>query len=479
MINTALEAKPADMAITTHVCRGNFRSTWISEGGYEPVAEMPARPVNYDGYFLEYDTDRAGGFEPLRFLPKGNKQVVLGLVTSKSGALERRTTSSGASTRPRNSRRSSSSACRRNAASPRPRRATSSPRRSNGQSLRMIVDIAGRSVGVVPLLSSPRRAGTAIARRTSNQLNLVGFRRRWPRVPAAGAAHEKCARCVLLPTIPGRLLSPAGLADRPGRALETDAAAGARQRPLASRRPDARGRTGRRHADRHPRRRSAPASTWSPTASSGARASSNRFATALAGTTSTIRAAPRTAPAVFRSCRGWSGRIRRRHPVADTSDVAFLRANTERMIKMTVPGPFTMSQQCQDDFYGDGERLRRSDYAAAAVMLLGEHYALPATHKTPVRCHKYTPQHWRDPFFEGRQSAGQFRHASTICISKQMQAARWPVMSWSLRPACRQRVRRVSAFGKLPSSSLVRFKHQMALDDNADGKARPDREEVG
>jgi 5-methyltetrahydropteroyltriglutamate--homocysteine methyltransferase len=90
MINTALEARPADMTITTHVCRGNFRSTWIAEGGYEPVAEMLLGNVNYDGYFLEYDTERAGGFEPLRFLPKGKKIVVLGLVTSKSGTLEKR-----------------------------------------------------------------------------------------------------------------------------------------------------------------------------------------------------------------------------------------------------------------------------------------------------------------------------------------------------------------------------------------------------
>ena len=90
MINAALAAKPADMTITTHVCRGNFRSTWISEGGYEPVAELLFGGVNYDGYFLEYDTDRAGGFEPLRFVPKGNKTVVLGLVTSKSGTLEKK-----------------------------------------------------------------------------------------------------------------------------------------------------------------------------------------------------------------------------------------------------------------------------------------------------------------------------------------------------------------------------------------------------
>ncbi|HXZ22817.1 MAG TPA: cobalamin-independent methionine synthase II family protein [Pseudolabrys sp.] len=90
LTNQALAAKPADMVITTHVCRGNFRSTWISEGGYEPVAETLLGTLNYDGYFLEYDTDRAGGFEPLRFLPKGNKIVVLGLVTSKSGRLEPR-----------------------------------------------------------------------------------------------------------------------------------------------------------------------------------------------------------------------------------------------------------------------------------------------------------------------------------------------------------------------------------------------------
>jgi methionine synthase II (cobalamin-independent) len=88
--NKALEAKPADMTITSHICRGNFRSTWISSGGYEPVAETLLGKLNYDGYFLEYDTERAGGFEPLRFLPGGNKIVVLGLITSKSGRLEPR-----------------------------------------------------------------------------------------------------------------------------------------------------------------------------------------------------------------------------------------------------------------------------------------------------------------------------------------------------------------------------------------------------
>ncbi len=88
VINFAIAERPSDMTITTHVCRGNFRSTFVSSGGYEPVAETLLSKIAYDGYFLEYDTDRAGGFEPLRFLPKGDKIVVLGLVTSKSGELE-------------------------------------------------------------------------------------------------------------------------------------------------------------------------------------------------------------------------------------------------------------------------------------------------------------------------------------------------------------------------------------------------------
>lgn len=88
MLNRVLEGKPDDLTVTTHVCRGNFRSTWISSGGYEPVAEQLLGVVDYDGYFLEYDSDRAGGFEPLRFLPEGDKTVVLGLITTKSGQLE-------------------------------------------------------------------------------------------------------------------------------------------------------------------------------------------------------------------------------------------------------------------------------------------------------------------------------------------------------------------------------------------------------
>jgi 5-methyltetrahydropteroyltriglutamate--homocysteine methyltransferase len=89
MINVAIGARPADMTITMHLCRGNFRSSWIAQGGYEPVAELLFNQIGVDGYFMEFDTERAGGFEPLRFVPR-NKLVVLGLVTSKTGALESR-----------------------------------------------------------------------------------------------------------------------------------------------------------------------------------------------------------------------------------------------------------------------------------------------------------------------------------------------------------------------------------------------------
>jgi len=86
MINLALEAKPADMQITMHICRGNFRSTWFSSGGYDVIAETLFGHCNVDGFFLEYDSDRAGGFTPLKHIK--NQQVVLGLVTSKFPELE-------------------------------------------------------------------------------------------------------------------------------------------------------------------------------------------------------------------------------------------------------------------------------------------------------------------------------------------------------------------------------------------------------
>jgi len=88
LLNTAIAGRPQGMTISMHLCRGNFQSTWVASGGYEPVAEVLFNKINADAYFMEYDTDRAGGFEPLRFVPRGHKMVVLGLVTSKAGALE-------------------------------------------------------------------------------------------------------------------------------------------------------------------------------------------------------------------------------------------------------------------------------------------------------------------------------------------------------------------------------------------------------
>ena len=87
LVRAALADKPADLTVTMHLCRGNFRSTFIASGGYEPVADLLFNTMPIDGYFMEWDTDRAGGFEPLRHLPPG-KRVVLGLVTSKTGTLE-------------------------------------------------------------------------------------------------------------------------------------------------------------------------------------------------------------------------------------------------------------------------------------------------------------------------------------------------------------------------------------------------------
>jgi 5-methyltetrahydropteroyltriglutamate--homocysteine methyltransferase len=87
MINAAIADIPSDMTISMHLCRGNFRSNFVASGGYEPVAELLFNTINVHGYFMEYDTERAGTFEPLRFLPK-DKTVVLGLVTSKTGTLE-------------------------------------------------------------------------------------------------------------------------------------------------------------------------------------------------------------------------------------------------------------------------------------------------------------------------------------------------------------------------------------------------------
>jgi len=87
-INEALAERPDGMRVTTHMCRGNFRSSWVAEGGYDFVAEALFNELEVDGYFMEWDDERSGGFEPLRLLPKGDKRVVLGLVTTKRGELE-------------------------------------------------------------------------------------------------------------------------------------------------------------------------------------------------------------------------------------------------------------------------------------------------------------------------------------------------------------------------------------------------------
>ena len=88
LINQALADKPPGMTVCTHMCRGNFRSSWMAEGGYDHVAEALFGELKVDGFFLEYDDSRSGGFAPLRFVPKGPTKVVLGLVTSKRAALE-------------------------------------------------------------------------------------------------------------------------------------------------------------------------------------------------------------------------------------------------------------------------------------------------------------------------------------------------------------------------------------------------------
>jgi 5-methyltetrahydropteroyltriglutamate--homocysteine methyltransferase len=89
-INEALAGRPDGMSITTHACRGNFRSSWAAEGSWDFVAEALLNELEVDGFFMEWDDERSGGFEPLRYLPKGDKQVVLGLVTTKKGELESR-----------------------------------------------------------------------------------------------------------------------------------------------------------------------------------------------------------------------------------------------------------------------------------------------------------------------------------------------------------------------------------------------------
>ncbi|HLN87115.1 MAG TPA: 5-methyltetrahydropteroyltriglutamate--homocysteine S-methyltransferase [Candidatus Limnocylindrales bacterium] len=88
LINECIKERPANMSVCTHLCRGNFASAWVAEGGYDPVAEVLFNELKVDGYFLEFDTPRAGNFAPLRYMPN-DKKLILGLVTSKTGELEK------------------------------------------------------------------------------------------------------------------------------------------------------------------------------------------------------------------------------------------------------------------------------------------------------------------------------------------------------------------------------------------------------
>lgn len=89
VMNEAIKDRPDDMVVAMHLCRGNFQSTWVAEGGYDPAADAIFNQTDIDVYFMEYDTERAGGLEPLRLLPKGKKRVLPGFITTKTGELER------------------------------------------------------------------------------------------------------------------------------------------------------------------------------------------------------------------------------------------------------------------------------------------------------------------------------------------------------------------------------------------------------
>ncbi len=88
MIHDAIVGRPEDLVIGMHLCRGNFQSTWAADGAYDPIADAVFNQTGVDVYFMEYDTERAGGLEPLRLLPKSKKRVMPGFITTKQGALE-------------------------------------------------------------------------------------------------------------------------------------------------------------------------------------------------------------------------------------------------------------------------------------------------------------------------------------------------------------------------------------------------------
>lgn len=139
--NLALEGKPDDLTVATHICRGNYNSSWASQGGYEPVAERLFAHENVDAYYLEFDDARSGGFEPLRFVTPG-KKVVLGLITSKRPSLRIKTPSSHAYTRLQSMCRSRTSASARSAALLPARSVTSSREEQQWAKLALVKEIA-------------------------------------------------------------------------------------------------------------------------------------------------------------------------------------------------------------------------------------------------------------------------------------------------------------------------------------------------
>ena len=226
MINAAIADIPSDMTITMHLCRGNFRSTFISAGGgYEPIAEMLFNTIKVHGYFMEYDSARSGGFEPLRFVPKG-KTVVLGLVTSKSGTLESK------------------------------------------DEIKRRIDEAAKFVDIDQLCLSPQ-CGFA----STEEGNILAEDEQWAKLRMiVEMADEVWGKSLmLLSHHAGRLLSATGMADRP-RALAKQVPARACEGSVAGRSRAARSRAGRRDAARDPRSGARRPRHHLATASSGARA---------------------------------------------------------------------------------------------------------------------------------------------------------------------------------------------------------------
>ena len=305
------------MTITTHVCRGNFKSTWVSEGGYEPVAERLLGGVNYDGYFLEYDTDRSGGFEPLRFLPKGDKIVVLGLVTSKSGTLEKK------------------------------------------DDIKRRIDEATKFAALEQFCLSPQ-CGFA----STEEGNILAEDEQWAkfRMIVETVGRGVGQGLMLLPTtLVGSYPQPDWLIDRASLAKQMPPRVRARELwRIDPERLDAAQDDATLIAIRDQERAGLDIVT---DGEQRRESYSNRFATALDGVDLDN---PGKTPEPHRRLHHRAARGRqdpRRHPV-EVRDVEFLRANTDRKIKMTVPGPFTMAQQCEDHHYRD-EAALALDYAAA------------------------------------------------------------------------------------------------------------------